>query len=529
MDLKNAFGMLSKSSPFAVSTMGENHDPELEKVKNHLYVETAIERAFKKKLDSIKASEIVFLCGSSGDGKSEILTRCRKEYEGKMEFHLDATHSFEPDMTAVETLDDIFSAAVKSNLALVVGINIGMLGNYEREGSNEHFQIKAAMKNFLDGNAVEGDYTFIDFESFPKFEILDGEVESEFFRALINNIVKEDGKNLFQEYFQQAMTSGADKKLVANILLLREKFVQKTLIELLFCARVRKDQFITTRMFLDFIYCVLTGPGYLFDNLFSGGDNELLAAIADYDPSIIRNRELDLFVIHRTLDFEDHQYSIYLNELASIFKVTGRIIPQSMVRCFYLLKHVPLESNYHLNYKDSFNEQALNQYRIIWEQHKHYDGSIEQKSLLRTFYNDVVLASINKYANRNAPYLTKDEFYISSHGDCDLAAEVDLAISYTDIEQDDLRDISHFQLHVKVNDSELPPVPLNVNLLAMMIDIVGGFRPNKHDKNSVVLLDELVTKIIAMASDSKVLFLVKNKKRIKLKNNHDGDIKVSGL
>ncbi len=529
MDLKQALGMLSKSSPFAVSTLGEKNDPELEKVKDYLYVETAIEEALKEKLDSIKENEIVFLCGSSGDGKSEILTRYRKKHEGKIVFHLDATHSFEPDMTAVETLDDTFAAFEKSHLPLVVGINIGMLGNYEREGSDEHLNIKAAMKGFLDGKPVEGNYTFIDFESFPKFEILDGEVKSDFFSALINNIVKDDNKNLFQEYFQQAISNSSDKKLIANILLLREELVQKTIIELLFCARIRKDQFITTRMFLDFIYCVLTGPGYLFDNMFSGGDNELLAALADYDPSSIRNRALDLFVIHRTLDFEDDLYAAYLNELATVFKVKRRISPQSMIRCFYLLKHVQLESNYHSDFKDLFNEQALDQYKVVWGQHQHFDGSNEHKSKLRVFYNDVVLASINRYANRNAPCLTKDEFYISSHGGCDLAAEVDLAISYARIEKDAFRDISHFKLHIIVNDVELPSVPINVNLLAMMLDIVGGFRPNKHDKNSVVLLDELVNKITEMASDSKVLFLFKNKERIKLKNNLDGDIKVSGL
>ncbi len=91
MQLKKALGMLSKSSPYAVSTSSEDIDPELEKVKKYLYVETAIERAFKKKLDIIKPNEIVFLCGSSGDGKSEILTRYNKKYEGRVEFHLDAT------------------------------------------------------------------------------------------------------------------------------------------------------------------------------------------------------------------------------------------------------------------------------------------------------------------------------------------------------------------------------------------------------------------------------------------------------
>ena len=49
------------------------------------------------------------------------------------------------------------------------------------------------------------------------------------------------------------------------------------------------------------------------------------------------------------------------------------------------------------------------------------------------------------------------------------------------------------------------------------------------NKNSVVLLDELVNKIIRHASNSKVLFLHREGVRIKLKDNPDGDIRVSGL
>jgi DNA phosphorothioation-dependent restriction protein DptF len=63
----------------------------------------------------------------------------------------------------------------------------------------------------------------------------------------------------------------------------------------------------------------------------------------------------------------------------------------------------------------------------------------------------------------------------------------------------------------------------------MMMDIVNGFRPNKHDKNSVVLLDDLVNKITQHANSSKLLFLHRNGERIKLKDNPDGDIRVSGL
>ena len=97
------------------------------------------------------------------------------------------------------------------------------------------------------------------------------------------------------------------------------------------------------------------------------------------------------------------------------------------------------------------------------------------------------------------------------------------------IENDFLNDISNFKLHIRVNDELLPFIQVNVNLLAMMLNIVNGFRPNKHDKNSVVLLDELINKITEHASSSKVLFLHANNIRIKLKNNPDGDIRVSGL
>lgn len=529
MRLKKALGMLSKSSPFAVSTVGESIDAELERIKNYLYVETDIERAFKEKLDTIGSHEIVFLCGSSGDGKSEILTRYRKKYVGKVDFHLDATHSFKPDATAVETLDTIFTDFYRSNKPLVVGINIGMMGNYEREGDDRHNKIRSAIKCFLDGEQVVGDYTFIDFEAFPKFRIMNGEVSSEFFSGLLNKIVIDDSRNPFRDLFNEAMSAGNDKRLVANYLMLRDRFIQKTIVELLLYARISKDQFITARMLLDFIYCVLTGPDYLFDNIFGGSENELLAVMADFDPSIIRNKKLDLFVIHRTLDFNEDSYVEFKQEIASKYKVIDDLTPQSLIRSFYLLKNTQLDSSYHCHFADSFNEAPLSLYKEIWRLHRDFDGKNESKSKLKPFYNDIVLRSINKYANRNAPYLTKDEFYISSHGGSDLAAEVDIAISYPLIQADEFSNITEFNLHIRVNDDQLPSMPVNVNLLAMMMDICNGFRPNKHNKNSVVLLDELVSKITRHASNSKVLFLYKNGLRIKLKDNSDGDIRVSGL
>lgn len=529
MKLIEALSVLSKSSPYAVTTAGELADTDFDKLKKCLYVETDIEKAFKAKLEAIKTGEIIFLCGSSGDGKSEILTKYKRKHEQYVDFHLDATHSFEHDKNAIETLDSVFTKHIETGRPLVVGINIGMLGNYEREGSNNHVRIKQAIGAFLDHQTNDGLYTFLDFESFPKFTIKDGRVSSPFFSRLLDNVVRDDSTNNFRDYFNSAYGDPSQAILCANYLMLRDPHIQKVIIELLLNARIRKDQFVTARMLLDFIHSILTGPNYLFDNLFDGGDNELLEALSHFDPSVLRNHKIDLFILHRTLDLQDDAYHTFQNTVGQKFRLSNSISPKSTIRMFYLMKDCDIGNGYHRQFKESFNEQHLLEYIRIWEAHRVYDGSTELKSILRGFYSDVVLKAINKYANRNAPYLSKDEFYLSSHGDCDLSAEVDISVSYKSIEADTSDDLAAFNIHLEVGGVKIEPIPIGVNLLMLMMDIVEGYRPNKYDKNSVVLLDELITKITETANSADTLYLYKGSERVKLKQNPDNEIRVSGL
>lgn len=529
MDLREALSVLSKSSPYAVATASELAGTEFDELKKCLYVETEIEKAFKEKLAEIKSGEIIFLCGSSGDGKSEILTKYKKQYEQYIDFHLDATHSFEPNMSAIDTLDNVFSEHSEGSRPLVVGINIGMLGNYEREGSDSHAAIKQAIDAFLSQETVDSCYTFLDFESFPKFMIKDGRVNSPFFSGLLDNVVKDDSSNKFREYFNKEYGNPKEAILCSNYLMLRDRRIQGVVIELLLNARIRKDQFVTARMLLDFIHCILTGPGYLFDNLFNGGDNELLEVLTDFDPSVIRNQKLDLFILHRTLELQDEGYRLFQAATADKFGLSDNLNPQSTVRLFYLLKECDLGGGYHREFKDSFNERPLRKYKQVWEAHRYYDGDSSDKKWLRDFYSETVLRAINKYANRNAPYLSKDEFYLSSHGGCDLAAEVELNIVYKSILSNKCEDLSAFNMYLEVDGKKLEAIPIGVNLLVLMMGIVEGYRPNKYDKNSVVLLDELVTKITETANAANMLYLYKGDERIKLKANSDNEIRVSGL
>lgn len=79
--LRKALGVLAKSSSFSVSTETHRKKDIFDELKEQLFVKQEIEDELLRYLDIAKPGEIVFLCGSSGDGKSEILTRCKSERE----------------------------------------------------------------------------------------------------------------------------------------------------------------------------------------------------------------------------------------------------------------------------------------------------------------------------------------------------------------------------------------------------------------------------------------------------------------
>lgn len=94
MRFRSVLSVLSKSSPYAVRTLNQHGNEIEDAVKKYLFIETNIERAFKERLIASSSGDIIFLCGSSGDGKSDILAKyCTiKMFKSKcdMSFGLDS-------------------------------------------------------------------------------------------------------------------------------------------------------------------------------------------------------------------------------------------------------------------------------------------------------------------------------------------------------------------------------------------------------------------------------------------------------
>ncbi len=93
MNFRDLLDTMARSSAEAVSTLAKSSD-EIEKFRDYLYVETEIEKQFVASLVGVSNSnQIVFLCGSSGDGKSQLLRRYYEPYEEKFSIHLNATNT----------------------------------------------------------------------------------------------------------------------------------------------------------------------------------------------------------------------------------------------------------------------------------------------------------------------------------------------------------------------------------------------------------------------------------------------------
>jgi DNA phosphorothioation-dependent restriction protein DptF len=528
---RDALSVLSKSSPFSVAAMSTRTPDDFDALKNWLYIQQDIEKDLRARLAQAKPGDMLFLCGSSGDGKSEILTRAYHEYEGKVTFHLDATHSFQPNQSAIEALDERFRTAIAEQKILVVGINIGMIGNYAQEGHPDLRPVREAMRAFLENEEPDAPYYFFNFEDYPKFRIENGVAVAPFAKNIMRRLTEPSAKNPFYAAFTREDVRHGEPRLYANFRLLMLEGVQDAIIANIAKARLAKDQFVTARGLLDLLHHVLTAPGYLFDNLFVGGDNELATRIAAFDPALLRTRELDQLVLRYELGLSEPEREAFLAELATWnirFDTAHQPEAASLIRLLAILQREPVGNNYHHQFAKEFADQVMVEYAEVWKMHAQFDGSNEAKTALLRLYRRVLTAGIFRYANRHAAELRTDEILLSEFHGVKVAGLADLRPDYATLQQlAPKTPIAHFNVALKVGDKALKPMPFNINLFGLLVRLNEGYRPNKYDKNAIVLLDELVEQIKALVKRDNRLKLYRQQQHISLRYE-DGTIDTVG-
>lgn len=507
LTLRQTLSVLAKSSPFSVTTVSDRKNDIYDDIKQYLYIEQDIERDFNARLSKLRQGDVIFLCGSSGDGKSEILKRCHNKYKNQFRFHLDATHSFAPNQSAIQALDQLLDEVSENPQALILGINVGMLANYAKEGAERHNHIKAIIDLFLEqGQQLNDNYHFLDFEQYPKFHVTENQSSySTFAKQLMQRLTAANNGNPFYLAAKRDEEAKCDLKLIANFNLLALGSVQDAIITNLFKARLKKDQFITTRALLDLIHHLLLGDGYISDNLFCKADNELVQRLSDFDPLLNHTKALDQFVLRYELELPDPELDDFLSALAKhhIFFKKGRAA--ALIRFFYLTRYESIGNNYHQLFTSDFNEDLLEKYSRVWFLHKNYDGSDLLKNELRQFYVNELIKSVFNYANRNASLLKQGDLFLGEFGNVQVAAPLTLKPDYAEIQKKHLPKSAYFDAYLKFDVQTLIPISINLNLFELIYKLNRGYRPNKYDKNAIVLLDAIIEQVTEFAKSMNIL------------------------
>lgn len=517
MLLLEVLSVLSKSSPYAVSTEKSAAVlSDLDNIKKYLYIETDIEKDFRNLISHLSERKIIFLCGSSGDGKSEIMTRYSQDPAfSHIDFHLDATHSFNPKLDAIATLDSIFADYKNANRPLVVGINLGMMANYAKEGATEHAEIKIAMQHHIQKGGDVENIKFLSFEDhkYAKFCFKDNKPYSEFASKFMSKLTQPSTGEAINPIWNAMLEDEAseqDPMTVANFKLLSIESVQSSIIELLMRARLAKDQFLTARALLDFIYTLLVGKAYLFDNLFLSKNNELSEKLASFDPALLRTEKLDNLSLTLKLNLPEDAFSLFKTELKKI-GVEPLETPASYIRLFYVLRNASFGNDYHLNYAAEFDNKLLAEYSRVLVAHQAYknEKNESEMSVINDFYKHVLFTALWRYINRSAPQLKSKQFLIAKENGVLFATELKLLIDWPAISAFESDDLMSFNALLKVNKKPIEPaLPVNLNLFELLQRLNLGYRPNKYDKSCVLLLDELVEQIKLEMAKSDTLIII---------------------
>jgi DNA phosphorothioation-dependent restriction protein DptF len=284
----------------------------------------------------------------------------------------------------------------------------------------------------------------------------------------------------------------------------------------------------TARSFLDFIYHLLCGKGYLFENLFSAGDNELLKSIKASDPTSIRCEVVDDFILKFGLRIKSPELENFKDEVKKNFKVKNIRSYEPFLQLFYILQY---SDRYDIvaTFKDVFLNKKLIDFIKIHYLHSmsSYDYTKDDENELKEFYKKVITSAIHKFMNLNIFNLKNDEFFIKKYNDFYFILNSRLRIDLSRIKKTKNKSFSSFNIYLKLDDDELPEFPTSINFITLLEKINKGYRPNKSDKGTVIILEELVEKIKTAAVNRNKLTLLNfsnNKKWEILKEGEDLEV-----
>ena len=529
----------------------------LSEFKQYLHVTREIQEELLNKLNEVKdksTSQLVMLCGSVGDGKSHLLAYLNSNYPELMsnfKIHNDATESFDPDKTAIDTLANVLKEfdnnhINNSNEKFILAINLGVLNNFmESDYAKEQYSILNELlneTNIFDSEATSQNYDkdpihIISFSDYNLFELYADHVNSEYLNKLFKKVTDKNNENPFYQAYLRDVVNEYNGPIRYNYELLMNENVRNEINQLVIKAIIKFKRIVSTRELLNFIYEIIVPPVIneyadidevydymeeILPNLIytTSERSPLLKIIAMHDPIHLRDEILDDFLIKlnmtNDLTMVIKEYLIECDETTSFIKSIGNnnisefrgnedMIISTIIRYSSILGINDIK---HIFTRDSFRE--FTHYLYVYNTH--------DKGGFKDLFEKVKGAVFRWKGSPKKNYILIEElsnFNIAERIDL----KPDLSLFKNPVNVLDNRFKTDILLKFKVNHNEnIIPLNIDYTLYSMITKLNNGYKPNKNDKEDLVIFNEFIDELIKNGSSDEELLIedINNKRNFTL-------------
>ena len=279
----NKLNKLRKSSSDSIDNV-ESFDG----FKEYMHVVRDAEKDLKKILRQVNASAkktLVLLCGSAGDGKSHLLSYLKNsDTEKLLENYLiwnDATESYAPEKTAIDTLSEVLSNFKDENLDspgqnIILAINLGVLSNFIESKYGDDFKLLKQYVfnvNIFSSKVNEKGYDsnsyfqHISFSDYHMYLLEKDGVNPEYIDALFERIVSQNESNPFYVSYKMDCSScplSSRCPIKRNYEFFMNVSVRRYIAMLLVNVIVREKEILTTRELLNYVFDILVAQDFDF-------------------------------------------------------------------------------------------------------------------------------------------------------------------------------------------------------------------------------------------------------------------------
>ena len=536
--------------------------------KNYMHVKRNVQdELFNiiEKSSKSNSSKLILVCGGVGDGKSHIISYFKNNYPdiiSEFEIHNDATESFEPGKTSIDTLNDVLKDfnddnILHSNKKLILAINLGALSNFIDSKYQDNFK---NLKKYVEDKKIldvdisdnsyeeESNFQFINFSDYHIYSLTEEKAKSQYVEDIINKIVQDDERNIFKNsYKSNCQNCDINYKcpIKINYEMLMKESVKEKLIDVLIECVVKDKLIVSTRSLLNFIY------DFIVNTELDNKNNEELKVYID---KISCEQFIKCIFVSNL--FEHRELSQILNSLNKIDPINS--ISEDLDNIIIKLnitEDIAGVFNSYLNIDgNNYLESLMSKNDVIEDEKMKLKTKTEQNYLIDSLINMFIRLNIfipreNLNLNDKIYLEYMKNLYYWNIGDIDnienLYSDVKVAIYNWNGEALDGRiniSVGKNQMrykisqklnleadlsNIKVNESEellkFNPsliigyeseenginykIDIDFNLYELLMRIKNGYRPNKNDKYNYINFVEFINKIQKLGSQNKEIYI----------------------